>query len=76
MPVGKHQFKFIVDDEWKCSEDLPVGNDPEGNLVNCLEVVDVEGGMVVDGLEDLSKDLSLDDGKLPCNPALNPIDKF
>ncbi len=24
FPPGKHQIKFIIDDEWKCSDDLPI----------------------------------------------------
>ena len=56
MPVGMHQFKFIVDDEWKCSEDLPVGSDAEGNLVNCLQVQDEEGKSIHDGLEAITSD--------------------
>ncbi|KAL2915345.1 galactose metabolism-related protein [Polyrhizophydium stewartii] len=54
MPIGTHRFKFIVDDEWKCSEDLPVTSDPDGNLVNYLEVTDEEGDRQGDGLDGLS----------------------
>ena len=63
MPLGTHQFKFIVDDEWKCSEDLPVGSDPEGNLVNCLEVVDEQGVTIQDGLEEITADFGYERGK-------------
>jgi hypothetical protein len=57
MPPGNHQLKFIVDDEWKCSEDFPITSDHEGNLVNCIEVCDEDGKDVHDGLENISKDL-------------------
>ncbi|KAJ1556631.1 hypothetical protein HK405_002300, partial [Cladochytrium tenue] len=55
MPVGTtHRFKFIVDDEWKCSDDLPVATDADGNLVNYLDVVDEKGDHMGDGLDGLS----------------------
>lgn len=75
MPPGNHQFKFIVDDEWKCSEDLPIGCDMEGNLVNCLEVGDEDGRSVRDGLEDISADTmftSLERGTSISNPVEPP----
>ncbi|KAI9014905.1 hypothetical protein BC832DRAFT_527987 [Gaertneriomyces semiglobifer] len=51
MPKGMtHRFKFIVDDEWRCADDLPIASDGEGNLVNYLEVFDEEGKGVGDGL--------------------------
>ena len=55
MPAGMtHRFKFIVDDEWKCSDDLPMTTDSEGNLVNFLEVMDEKGDHMGDGLDGLS----------------------
>ncbi|KAI8804373.1 5'-AMP-activated protein kinase beta subunit, interation domain-containing protein [Cladochytrium replicatum] len=54
MPPGTHRFKFIVDDEWKCSEELPIASDPDGNLVNYLEVKDEYGDHQGDGLDGLS----------------------
>ncbi|KAI9362033.1 5'-AMP-activated protein kinase beta subunit, interation domain-containing protein [Zopfochytrium polystomum] len=55
MPAGTtHRFKFIVDDEWKCSEDLPMATDSEGNLVNYLDVMDEKGDTMGDGLDGLS----------------------
>ncbi|KAJ3025345.1 UNVERIFIED_CONTAM: hypothetical protein HDU68_007232 [Siphonaria sp. JEL0065] len=57
MPAGDtHRFKFIVDDEWKCSEDLPIASDSEGNLVNYLEVVDEFGDAIHDGFDGLAHD--------------------
>ncbi|KAF7726928.1 hypothetical protein EC973_008223 [Apophysomyces ossiformis] len=40
LPHGTHRLKFIVDDEWKCSNDLETATDPDGNLVNYLQVMD------------------------------------
>ncbi len=51
VPKGTHRFKFIVDDEWKCSDDLPVSTDTDGNLVNFLEVEDETGLHQKDGLD-------------------------
>ncbi|KAJ3388135.1 hypothetical protein HDU92_001614 [Lobulomyces angularis] len=42
---GTHQLKFIVDSEWKCSDNLPVTTDSNGNLIN---IIDTE---IKDGLE-------------------------
>ncbi|TPX51195.1 hypothetical protein SeMB42_g01981 [Synchytrium endobioticum] len=56
MPPGTHRLKFIVDDEWKCSEDLPVASDADGNLVNFLDVEDEDGRHQNDGLDSLAGD--------------------
>ncbi|GAN05879.1 5'-AMP-activated protein kinase subunit beta-2 [Mucor ambiguus] len=40
LPPGTHRLKFIVDDEWKCSNDMETATDPDGNLVNYLQVLD------------------------------------
>ncbi|KAL1921004.1 uncharacterized protein VTP21DRAFT_11639 [Calcarisporiella thermophila] len=42
LPHGTHRLKFIVDDEWKCSTDYETATDPNGNLVNYIEVVSDE----------------------------------
>jgi hypothetical protein len=64
MPVGTHNFKFIVDDEWKCSEDLPTASDPEGNLINYLQVSKEASHAQGDGLDDLTlNDLDMTRGK-------------
>ncbi|KAI9259905.1 hypothetical protein BY458DRAFT_273273 [Sporodiniella umbellata] len=42
LPPGTHRLKFIVDDEWKCSNDFDTATDPDGNLVNYLQVMDGE----------------------------------
>ncbi|KAI8915992.1 immunoglobulin E-set [Gorgonomyces haynaldii] len=56
MPPGKHNLKFIVDDEWKCSEDLPTASDADGNLVNYIEVAE---DAMDDGLDFLGKEEDL-----------------
>jgi hypothetical protein len=61
MPPGLHKVKFIVDDEWKCSEDLPFSYDQEGNLVNEIEVVDEDGKSMNDGLQDVTDEYSNED---------------
>lgn len=38
LPPGTHRLKFIVDDHWRCSNDLQTATDGDGNLVNWLEV--------------------------------------
>ena len=55
VPKGTHRFKFIVDDEWKCSDDLPVSTDTDGNLVNFLEVEDETGLHQNDGLDAIAE---------------------
>lgn len=39
LPPGTHRLKFIVDDEWKCSNEMETATDPDGNLVNYLQVM-------------------------------------
>jgi len=39
LPVGDHQFKFILDDEWTCSEQWPVALAQDGMLNNVISVV-------------------------------------
>lgn len=38
LPPGNHRLKFIVDDSWRCSNDLPTATDGDGSLVNWIEV--------------------------------------
>jgi hypothetical protein len=38
LPPGNHRLKFIVDDQWRCSDDLPTATDSDGNLVNYIEI--------------------------------------
>ena len=37
-----HQFKWIIDDSWRCDESLPITSDGLGELNNVIEVVEVE----------------------------------
>ncbi|KAI7903382.1 uncharacterized protein BX663DRAFT_434145, partial [Cokeromyces recurvatus] len=54
LPPGTHRLKFIVDDEWKCSNDMETATDPDGNLVNYLQVMDEDDEENNDELGDLS----------------------
>lgn len=56
MPPGTHQLKFIVNDEWQCSEDLPLVPDQDGHMVNVITVLDEAGRFQQDGLDDLARD--------------------
>ena len=38
LPPGTHRLKFVVDDQWKCADDLPTATDNDGHLVNYIEV--------------------------------------
>ncbi|KAF8606848.1 AMPKBI-domain-containing protein [Ceratobasidium sp. AG-I] len=37
---GTHRLKFIVDEQWKCANELPTAVDDGGNLVNYIEVTE------------------------------------
>lgn len=54
MPIGTQHLKFIVDEEWKCSQDLPIASDEDGNLINYLQI-SLESKDIGDGLDDLSE---------------------
>ncbi|CAO1633877.1 unnamed protein product [Sympodiomycopsis kandeliae] len=41
LPPGTHRMKFIVDDKWRVSRELPTASDGDGNLVNYLEIPNV-----------------------------------
>ena len=41
LPPGTHRLKFIVDDRWRVSRDLPTATDGDGNLVNYVEIPNV-----------------------------------
>jgi hypothetical protein len=50
LPPGTHRFKFIVDDEWRCSNDLDSAPDDAGNMVNYLEVLSADDEALLEGL--------------------------
>jgi 5'-AMP-activated protein kinase regulatory beta subunit len=54
LPHGKHQIKFIVDDEWRCSDNLKLSQDKDGNRVNELVIQDEKGDFQGDGLDGLA----------------------
>lgn len=37
---GKHAFKFLVDDEWRCAPDAPTATDGAGGVANVIDVTD------------------------------------
>ncbi|QRW06622.1 hypothetical protein RhiLY_05621 [Ceratobasidium sp. AG-Ba] len=51
LKPGTHRLKFIVDDQWKCSNDLPTAVDDGGNLVNYVEVHEEPAGEPILGWE-------------------------
>ncbi|KAG2219981.1 hypothetical protein INT45_001880 [Circinella minor] len=57
LPPGTHRLKFIVDDEWKCSNEMETATDPDGNLVNYLQVIDDENE---DAIEELGGGSGID----------------
>ena len=38
LPKGKHQFKFIVDNKWICSNQYPTMSDEQGNINNYIDL--------------------------------------
>ena len=38
LPKGKHQFKFIVDNKWLCSNQYPTIPDDQGNINNFIDL--------------------------------------
>lgn len=45
LPPGTHRIKFIIEDQWKCADDMPTAVDDGGNLVNYVEVGDGSSGV-------------------------------
>ncbi|QPG77103.1 hypothetical protein FOA43_004506 [Brettanomyces nanus] len=42
LPPGMHRFKFVVDNEVKCSNFIPTATDTSGHFVNYLEIIPSE----------------------------------
>lgn len=42
LPRGAHQFKFVVDDEWKYSTELPMIHDSSGGVNNFVDTGEYE----------------------------------
>jgi hypothetical protein len=38
LKPGQYRLKFVVDDSWRCSKDIPTATDEDGTFVNWLEV--------------------------------------
>eukprot|EP01134_Creolimax_fragrantissima_P006022 CFRG6022T1 len=49
LPVGTHQYKFIVDDEWCYNPDQPTMPDRSGAINNFVEVADEEDDFDFEG---------------------------
>jgi hypothetical protein len=68
LAPGTHRLKFIVDDRWRVSRDLPTASDGEGNLTNYIEVAHTgpahPGPLSAPG-EDLLAAPEEDDGTAP-----------
>ena len=39
---GKHEYKFIVDDQWRCSNEKPKINDGKGNINNFIDLTNYQ----------------------------------
>ena len=56
---GTHRFHFLVDGEWRVSNDFATAVDSDGNLLNYLEAAEYNG----------DQDLELSrSGSIPCIP--------
>mmetsp|Transcript_66047 Transcript_66047/g.157940 ORF Transcript_66047/g.157940 Transcript_66047/m.157940 type:complete len:266 (-) Transcript_66047:72-869(-) len=42
VPRGVHQYKFIVDDQWRCAPDQPKTQDGGGNTNNTIDIVNYQ----------------------------------
>mmetsp|Transcript_136586 Transcript_136586/g.380711 ORF Transcript_136586/g.380711 Transcript_136586/m.380711 type:complete len:265 (+) Transcript_136586:112-906(+) len=42
LPRGIHQYKFIVDDQWRFAPDQPKTQDQDGNMNNILDIVNYQ----------------------------------
>lgn len=62
LPPGTHRMKFIVDDRWRVSRELPTATDGDGNLVNYLEIPNV-GPAHPGPLSAPGEDLIMDEGE-------------
>ncbi|KAG9397649.1 hypothetical protein J8273_0779 [Carpediemonas membranifera] len=38
LPIGLHQYKYVVDNEWKYDHTKPTRSDPIGNVNNIIEI--------------------------------------
>ncbi|KAI9027969.1 immunoglobulin E-set [Hyaloraphidium curvatum] len=76
LPPGTHHFKFVVDDEWRCSDELPCQPDDDGNLVNVLEVYDERGRNMGDGLDDVGDQSPTSSFEEPSPLASTPVEQY
>ncbi len=45
--MGRHHFKFIVDDEWAIVGQWPVEKDEKDNLNNVIEIPEPSSGILM-----------------------------
>ena len=38
LPVGLYEFKFLVDNQWQCSNEYEKAMDEDGHLINFIEL--------------------------------------
>lgn len=38
LPKGSYQYKFKIDDQWKCNSNLPTCSDKKGNINNIIDL--------------------------------------
>ncbi len=68
LPVGPHQYKFVVDNQWRYDKEKPTRTDPIGNVNNVLEVAMVEpddSGPYTSDLPDPGRGIMIDPTRKP-----------
>ena len=43
LPKGVYQYKFKIDDQWKCNSNFPTCNDKNGNINNIIDLTKPKG---------------------------------
>ena len=38
LPIGSYQYKFKIDDKWKCNSNFPTCSDKNGNINNIIDL--------------------------------------
>lgn len=64
LPAGTHRFKFVVDNDVKCSNFIPTATDNSGHFVNYLEVSPSENDLKSDPNSKSKSSLRTLDSKL------------
>lgn len=74
LPVGMHRFRFLVDNEIRCSPEFPTVPDSTGNLVNYIEITKDGFQTDLDILDSISSQTGMNDDDFtqdipPPNPS-------